>query len=290
MSNIDKSVDVYERLADAMDALPSGYTRTPSKIEIELIKIVFTHEEASLAGQLTRNPETAAEIAQRVGLDEEKVTVLLESMIPRRMVRADTLALETGVKGLGKVEAKAGDKPKAPTVKKYRLSPFIVGWFESYLQESQPDTERFAKLYEQYVIEGGGERIFAPRPGPQGVIPYRGSLKPEWLKREPHNDIDAHFQRYDRFLVIDCVCKKDQVACHGHSCDMPIKRCGFVGMPPMVPLSENVIPREEAMKLWDETRCHGHDDRRGILWIHHGRGGRLSSSAAVTAAVVAARY
>jgi len=76
MSNINKSVDVYERLADAMDALPSGYTRTPSKVEIELIKIVFTHEEASLAGKLTRTPETAAEIAQRVGLDEEKVTVL----------------------------------------------------------------------------------------------------------------------------------------------------------------------------------------------------------------------
>ena len=66
-----------------------------------------------------------------------QVTVLLESMVPRRMVRADTLALETGVKGLGKVEAKAGQQPKAESVKKYRLSPFLVGWFESYLQESQ---------------------------------------------------------------------------------------------------------------------------------------------------------
>jgi hypothetical protein len=202
MNQNDQSVDVYERLADAMDALPSGFTRTPSKLEIELIKIVFTQEEASLAGQLTRTPETAAEIAKRVGLDEEKVTVLLESMIPRRMVRADTLALESGVKGLGKIEAKSSQQPKAETAKKYRLSPFLVGWFESYLQESHPDTERFAKLYEQYVIEGGGERIFAPRPGPQGVIPYHGSLKAEWLKREPHNDVDAHFQRYDRFLCL----------------------------------------------------------------------------------------
>ena len=156
MNNNNKSVDVYERLADAMDALPSGYTRTPSKIEIELIKMVFSYEEASLAGQLTRNPETAAEIAQRVGLDEEKVTVLLESMIPPRKVRADTLALESGVKGLGKIEAKVeakaeakAGKKQAPPVKKYRLSPFLVGWFESYLQESKPDTERFAKLYQQ---------------------------------------------------------------------------------------------------------------------------------------------
>ncbi len=254
MKNTKISEDVYEKLADALEALPSGYTRTPGKIENELIKIVFTYEEAWLAGQLTRKPETAAEIAQRVGLDEEKVTVLLESMVPPRKVRKDSLALESGIKGVGKVEASPSKQPK---VEKYRLSPFIVGWFESYLNNPQPESERFAKLYEQYVIEGGGERIFSPRPGPQGVIPYRGSLKPEWLKREPHNDVDAHFQRYDRFLVIDCVCKKDQVAAHGHSCDMPIKRCGFVGMPPAVPLSENILPREEAIKLWDELDAMG---------------------------------
>jgi len=66
----DPSVNVYERLADALDALPSGFTRTPSKLEIKLIKLTFTYEEAWLAGQLTRIPETAAEIAKRVGLEE----------------------------------------------------------------------------------------------------------------------------------------------------------------------------------------------------------------------------
>jgi len=38
---------------------------------------------------------------------------------------------------------------------------------------------------------------------------------------------------------------------------MPIKRCGFVGMPPVVPLSENVISREEAIKLWSELDAMG---------------------------------
>ena len=103
MNKKKTSVDVYERLAEALEALPSGFTRMPSKLEIELIKIVFTYEEASVAAQLTINPETAAEIAKRVGFDEEKVTVLCESMVPRRMVRADTIALETGVKGMGKL-------------------------------------------------------------------------------------------------------------------------------------------------------------------------------------------
>jgi NAD-dependent dihydropyrimidine dehydrogenase PreA subunit len=172
------------------------------------------------------------------------------------MVKDETIALESGVKGLGKIEAKPGQK-KEESVKKYRLFSFLVGWYESYLQEVKPQSAEFAKVFEQYVIEGGGEKIYAPRPGPQGTIPMRGSLKPEWLKREPHNDIDAHFQRHDRFLVIDCVCKKEKVAFQGHSCHMPNKRCGFVGMPPVVPLSENVLSREEAIKLWDELDALG---------------------------------
>ena len=112
MNNQDASVDVYERLADALDALPSGFTRTPSKLEIEMIKIQFTYEEASLAGQLTRTPETAAEIAERVGLDEEEVAVLLESMVPRRMVRADAVHAAVAA-AARKVEAKADQEPKA---------------------------------------------------------------------------------------------------------------------------------------------------------------------------------
>ena len=257
MDNTSKSVDIYERLVDALSALPSGFARTPSGVEIKLIKLAFTPAEASLAGQLSRKLETAAEIAERVGLPEDEVTVLLEGMIPRRCVRADTLALETGIKGLGKVEAKPGSTAKAEKAKKYRLAPYLVGWYESYVQNSQSTTKEFGELMKQYVIEGGGEKIYAPRPGPQGVVPYRGSLKPEWIKREPHLDIDAHFERNERFLVLDCLCKKEEAAIHGHSCDMPTRRCGFVGLPPTTPLSENVLTREEAVKLWDEFDAMG---------------------------------
>ena len=251
------TTDIYERLADALDALPAGFTRTPSKLEIKLIKMVFTAEEALIASTLSRKPETAAEIAKRVGLPLDKVTVLLEGMIPRRMVRLDTLALETGVKGLGKVEAKPGQKAQAESVKRYRLSPFLVGWYESFVANNPPEVKEFARTYEQYVIEGGGEKILSPRPGSQGVIPYRGSLKPEWLEREPHNDIDAHFKRHERFLVIDCVCKMEKVAAHGHSCELPIRRCGFVGLPPQTALSANVLTRDEAVKLWQELDAMG---------------------------------
>ena len=40
-------VDIYERLANALEALPHGFARTPSGVEIKLIKMAFTPEEVS---------------------------------------------------------------------------------------------------------------------------------------------------------------------------------------------------------------------------------------------------
>ena len=214
MSTPGESVDIYERLAAAQEALPHGFPRTASGVEIRLIKMAFTPEEVSLAGQLTRTPETAAAIAKRVGLEETQVTALLESLIPRRLVRLDSPGMSA-----------PGLAPTATEgVKKYRLGPFLVGWYEANMRLLDKE---FAEAFEQYVIEGGGERILAPRPGVLGVVPVRGSLKPELM--EPHHDVDAHFKRHERFLVIPCVCKRERELQYGHSCEKPMKRCGFVG-------------------------------------------------------------
>jgi Na+-translocating ferredoxin:NAD+ oxidoreductase subunit B len=245
MDNTGKPADIYERLAEALSALPHGFPRTPSGVEIRLIKMSFTSEEVSLAGQLTRFPETAAEITKRVGGDLAEVTALLESLIPRRLVRLDSPGM-----------AAPGLAPQAAGEKKYRLGPFLVGWYEANMRLLDKE---FAELFEQFVIEGGGERILAPRPGVLGVVPVRGSLKPELMETmEPHLDIDAHFQRHERFLVIPCVCKREMELLHGHSCKLPMKRCGFVGLPPQTPLGENVVGREEASKLLGELEQMGH--------------------------------
>lgn len=240
------SEDIYERLADALDALPNGFARTESGVELKLIKMAFTEEEVSLAGQLTRFPETAGEIAKRVGRDVVEVTALLEILVPRGLVSLNSPA---GTAGGGVLDQTVQGE------KKYRLRPFLVGWYEASMRRLDKE---FAELFERYVIEGGGERIFSPRPGVLGVVPVRGSLKPEYIDREPHLDIDAHFERHERFLVIPCVCKRETELLHGHSCDKPVKRCGFVGLPPQTPLGETVLGREEASKLLTKLGKQGH--------------------------------
>ena len=244
MNDTDRGEDIYERLASALDALPHGFPRTASGVEIKLIKKAFTADEVWLAGQLTRFPETAQEIADRVGRDVADVTATLESLVPRRLVRLDSPGM-----------AAPGLTPQVEGEKRYRLGPFLVGWYEANMRLLDKE---FAELFEQFVIEGGGERIFAPRPGVLGVVPLRGTLKPEWIEREPHTDIDAHFQRHERFLVIPCVCKREKELQHGHSCKKATNRCGFVGLPPQTPLGENVLDRETASKLLERLEKAGH--------------------------------
>jgi len=244
MAESPRTDDIYERLANALDALPHGFARTASGVEIRLIKKAFSGEEVWLAGQLTRTPETAAAIAGRVGRDVADVTATLESLVPRRLVRLDS----PGMSAPGLAPPTVGEK-------KYRLGPFLIGWYEAMLRI---EDKEFVELFEQFVAEGGGEPIFAPRPGVLGVVPARGSLKPEHIAREPHLDIDAHFQRHERFLVLPCVCKRETELLHGKSCRKPMKRCGFVGLPPQTPLGETVLDREEASKLLLRLERMGH--------------------------------
>jgi Pyruvate/2-oxoacid:ferredoxin oxidoreductase delta subunit len=213
-------------------------------VEIKLMKKAFTPEEVALAGQLTRHPETAAEIAKRVGRDLAEVMALLERLIPLGLV---SYPGSTAGGGVLKEEMK-GEK-------RYRLRPFMVGWYEAGMRRLDKE---FAELFEQFIIEGGGERVFAPRPGLLGVVPHRGALKPEWIAREPHLDIDAHFARHERFLVLPCVCKREREILGDYGCKLPMKRCGFVGLPPQTPLGETVLDREEAMKLFDKLEKLGH--------------------------------
>jgi electron transport complex protein RnfB len=235
--------DAYEKLAKALDALPGGFPETPSRVELKLLKKAFTEEEAGLAGQMSRKYETVLELAARTGLPETKVEQILLDLLPKELVRR-----------------KATDGQA-----RYRLGPFIVGWYEAMMDEPMKNDLEFATLFEQYMKEGGGDRIMSPRPGILGVVPVRGSLKPELL--QPYDNIDAHFARHERFQVIDCVCRVEQNLL-GSKCIKPVKRCSFVGLPPQTPLSENVLNREQALKLFTELEEEGHVHTGFYGFIH----------------------
>jgi ferredoxin len=182
---------------------------------------------------MTRRYEPAGEIARRAGVPEARAGEVLQGLLPRALVR----------------------KRVHDGQQQYRLGPFIVGWYEAALLGPMRNDIEFATLFEQYMREGGGDRILSPRPGVMGVVPARGSLKQDLL--QPYDDIDAHFARHERFGLIDCVCRLERNLL-GSKCTKPVKRCGFVGLPPQTPLSEYVLDREQAIKLFTQLEEEGH--------------------------------
>jgi len=62
------SDEIYEKLASALDKLPNGFPRTPSNVEVLLLKKIFSEEETCVAIQLSGKMEQVDVIAERLGL------------------------------------------------------------------------------------------------------------------------------------------------------------------------------------------------------------------------------
>ncbi len=138
--------DVYKLLAKALDALPNGFPRTPSNIEILILKKIFSFEEAWLGSQLSGAMEPVQDIARRVGLSKEETQISLSNMAKRGLIWRH--------EHKGKTH--------------FRLAPFIVGIYEAQLESMDHEP---AHLFEQFMLDGGAAGIMKPQPAIHRVIP-----------------------------------------------------------------------------------------------------------------------
>ena len=81
------NLDVYVQLAEALDRLPNGFPRTESGVELEVLKRIFTLEEARIAGMLRREMESIIDISEKTGLDPETAKEMLSSMAKKKMLK-----------------------------------------------------------------------------------------------------------------------------------------------------------------------------------------------------------
>jgi electron transport complex protein RnfB len=187
--------EIFERLADALDKLPNGFPRTPSNVEIPMLKKLFTPEEAKLVSLLTVDYESVDVIAQRAGMEVEDT----QSMLIEMAKRWQTLLKKEGRK------------------LSFRLAPFIVGIYEGHLERMDHE---FAHLFEEYMDDGGAAGIMKPLPALQRVVPAQGTVKSEWIL--PYDDVRALFDAAKVFGVRDCICRKQQDLIEKRECDFPL--------------------------------------------------------------------
>jgi NAD-dependent dihydropyrimidine dehydrogenase PreA subunit len=118
----------YDDLVEHLNSMPIGAPKTPELIEI--LKTIFTEEEAGLAVKLPFLPMTLEGLVDRTGLEKEELEGMLEGMADKGTAAVETL----------------GDQ------KMYRLLPTVVGFSETpfWAGKRTAQTEKLAKLWRNY--------------------------------------------------------------------------------------------------------------------------------------------
>ena len=113
-------------MAHKFDELPNGFPTTANGVEIEILKKIYTSEEAEMALKMQPVPATVEDIAQR----------LVKPVAEMRSI-LDTMALKGQI---------ASFKLFGQQV--YMFFPFVIGIYE--FQLNRIDKE-FAHLFEDYA-------------------------------------------------------------------------------------------------------------------------------------------
>ncbi len=217
---------VYARLADALNALPNGFPRTQSGVELRILEYIYTPEEAALAGLLTREWETIDAIAERTGLSRKEARKQLVQMARKGQVWM------YGEEGALRA----------------RLAAFIVGVYEAQLDRLEHE---FVHLMERYLNEEGGvQGIMGPEPALQRVMPAHAALAVERIL--PYDDVRAVLLAAKSFHVRDCICRAEQDVLGTRQCDFPLEACLSFSSQER-PLGEGDLTQEQALALLD--RC-----------------------------------
>ena len=227
-------IDAYEGVAQALARLPDGFHRTASGVELELLKMMFTPEEAKIACVMSDEWEPAGVIAARAGTEAGTTKALLKSMARKQTVLA-----------------KAGDGELV-----FRIEKFIVGSYEWTMERLEGDeAHRYAHLMEDYIIESGGmPDIMRPNPAIHRVVPAHAAAKSEWIL--PYDDVRAFLEKGRSFRLVECVCRKQQDMLGTRKCDFPLVSC-LSWSPAERPAGKYSVSKEQALAFLDEAERIG---------------------------------
>jgi NAD-dependent dihydropyrimidine dehydrogenase PreA subunit len=192
-----KTMDVYEKLREILDASPTG--APPSQSFDEILRLLYTPEEAAVAVHMTLFPRPLKSIASDAGMPIDEAARLLEVMAGKAVI----FARQKGDQSL------------------YGLLPTIPGLFEFPLMKGMvtPELERLGKLWDEYHREALGAS-FSGNPTPIArVIPVEQSLEAN-TRVHSYEEVARLIDAVDYVALAQCACRVSIKAC-----DKPTEMC-----------------------------------------------------------------
>ena len=198
---------MYDQLADYLNAMPVGAPKTAELMEI--LKIVYTEEEAELAVKLPFLPMTLDALADRTGMDEAKLESMLKSMVKKGIV----------------FEELGADEPL------YRLLPTVVGFSETpfWGGHRTPEAEKLAPLWLKYARDAFYHEVGGLSDTPlTRVIPVQESIADD-RKVTTYEKLAEKVKETSYQAVAHCPCRLMRKYSDEAPCDHSTENCLHFG-------------------------------------------------------------
>ena len=194
--------NIYDKLRARLDDLANGFPETESRVEIRLLKRLFTEEEAELYLQMSPFLETPEDAAQRLNRDVQELAPVLEHMAQKGHF----------------FRKRNGDRVR------YSAVPYVVGIFEHQLGRMDED---FARDHEEYFETAFGKTIQAFKTPVLRTIPINRQLVGK-NPVAPFEDVLQIIENQERIAIAPCVCRTT-TRLAGKECDKPMENCFSFG-------------------------------------------------------------
>jgi len=231
MGHLATAEGVYVELAERLHRYPIG--APPAKELYEILKILYSEEEAQVAAQFPMLPAPFVELQRRIGLEPERLRSILNSLADKALI------LEYERKG--------------DTF--YVLSPTVVGFFEyTFMKSPNSDLplKRLAYLMHDYFLKGGlAQEVFGSKTQRARTLAVEGGIAhfgPEVLPYEKASEIIRE-TKYGALTT--CYCR--HVAHHrSTACTAPMTEvCTILGPVAEFLVGRGFARRAEPMELLD---------------------------------------
>jgi formate hydrogenlyase subunit 6/NADH:ubiquinone oxidoreductase subunit I len=193
--------DIYEKLRNRLDELSTGYPETESGIEIQILKRLFSQDEAELFIKLSILLDTPANIAAKHDLDPVDTAERLDQMADKgllfRLRRGETV--------------------------RYAAVPFVIGIYEYQVGSMSRETAEEMNTYFEAAL---GKTLQAGTPQMRS-IPIDRKIAAEWPVA-PYEDVVAIIESQKSIVIAPCICRKTKRLLDT-GCEKPLETCFHFG-------------------------------------------------------------
>ena len=194
--------EVYEKLRERLDELATGFPSTTDKVEIRILKKLFTEDEAKFFLKLSPLLESPKDTANRLDLDPDETAIKMEQMAKKGLL----------------FRSRKGESVR------YAAVPYIVGIYE--FQVDKLDKE-IAYDMNEYFEKSLGKTLQSFKTPVMRTIPISRDLVVKWPVA-PYEDVLEILEQHETIAIVPCICRK-AMNMADKGCDKPLEACFMFG-------------------------------------------------------------